>query len=138
MTGTGFIRSRTPAFLLTRRTPRWQTLFRVPGRVHAAGLVVGSPPASFFGGGAARFFVEAADLGAERRPGGAAAFRHDLCTGNQFVKSRQGFGSIGLLCSMHLRRDDQHAVLRDPMASQRPQALTHSVRERAGLTDVEP
>src|SRR5450432_2512514 len=55
-------------------------------------------------------------LGAERGPTWAAGFRGDLRAGDQFVQSRSGFGSIGLLRPVHAGRDDQNAVFRGAIA----------------------
>ncbi|SRR5260221_1083090 len=74
------------------------------------------PAAQFLGRGSLRFCREPADLGAERGPTGAAGFRHDLRAGDQFVQSRSGFGSIGLLRPVYAGRDDQHAVFRGATA----------------------
>ena len=63
-----------------------------------------------------RLFRVPTDPGTERRPGGAAGFGDDLGTGEQFVQSRPGFGSIGLLRPVNTGRDDQHAVLRGAIA----------------------
>ena len=84
-----------------------------------------------------RFCREPTDLGAERGPTGAAGFRHDLRAGDQFVQSRQGFGSIGLLRPVHAGRDDQHAVLRGAIAGQREQALPYVGGKSARLADIE-
>jgi hypothetical protein len=85
-------------------------------RRHSAGSVVACPAAQFFSGGSLRFLCEPTDLGAERRPSEAAAFRDDLRASNQFVQLRPGFRSIGFLRSVLAGRDHQHAILRDAIA----------------------
>ena len=84
-----------------------------------------------------QFCREPPDFGAERGPTGAAGFRHDLRAGNQFVQSRPGFGSIGLLCPVNAGRNDQHAVLRGAIAGQGEEALPYVVGKRARLADIE-
>jgi hypothetical protein len=99
--------------------------------------VVVYPAAQFLGGGLLRFCREPPDLGGERRSTGAAGFRHDFRAGYQFVQSRSGFRSVGLLRPMRARGDDQHAVLRGATAGYCEEALPHVGWERARLADIE-
>ena len=99
--------------------------------------VVAYPAARFLGGGSLRFCREPTDLGTERGPTGASGFRHDLRAGDQFVQSRQGFGSIGLLRPVDAGRDDQYAVLRGAISSHRKEALPYGGGKRARLADIE-
>ena len=84
-----------------------------------------------------RFRREPTELGAERGPTGAAGFRHDLRAGDQFVQSRPGFGSIGLLRPVHAGRDDQHAFLSGAISGHRKEALPYVGGKRARLADIE-
>ena len=81
-----------------------------------AGSVVVTRSAQFLGRGALRFCGEPADLGAEGRSAGTAGFGNDLGARDQFVESRTGFGSIGLLRTVLAGGDDQYAVSRRAIA----------------------
>lgn len=98
--------------------------------------VFSRPAAQFLRKGALRLFREPPDLGAERRPAGAASLRDGLSLGDQFVQPRPGFGSIGLLRPVLTRRNDQHAVSRRPLAGKRKQALPYVLWEGSRLTDI--
>ena len=84
-----------------------------------------------------RFCREPTDLGGERGSTGAAGFRHDFRSGDQFVQSRSGFGSIGFLRPVCTRGDDQHAVLRGATAGQCEEAPPYVGGERPRLADSE-
>jgi len=79
-----------------------------------------------------RFRGEPTDLGAVGGPTGSAGFRHDLRAGDQFVQSRQGFGSIGscVRCTRDVMINTPSCVARLPAnARRRCRAPAGSLRD---------